>query len=65
MALGDEKLPGGGGVLFVGTRATGVSTRSATTGRRRPRSITIASGLNMPNGVAVKDGALYVAEVNA
>src|SRR5215212_9934235 len=25
---------------------------------------TLASGLNMPNGVAVKDGALYVAEVN-
>jgi glucose/arabinose dehydrogenase len=25
---------------------------------------TIAEGLNMPNGVAVKDGNLYVAEVN-
>jgi len=24
----------------------------------------VASGLNMPNGVAVKDGALYIAEVN-
>ena len=28
------------------------------------RVVTIASGLNMPNGVAFKDGDLYVAEVN-
>jgi glucose/arabinose dehydrogenase len=26
--------------------------------------VTIAQGLNMPNGVAFRDGALYVAEVN-
>jgi hypothetical protein len=28
------------------------------------RVTVIASGLNMPNGVAFRDGALYVAEVN-
>ena len=51
------------GTLFVGTRTAGnvyaIQTRAQD---RTP--ITIAQGLNMPNGVAFKDGALYVAEVN-
>lgn len=63
MALGDANT------LFVGTRNQGevyaipliadaVGTLRA--GERR----TLASGLNRPNGVAYRDGALYVAEVS-
>ena len=50
-------------VLFVGTRADrvyAVRYREA----KAMQVITLASGLRMPNGVALKDGALYVAEVN-
>ena len=50
-------------VVFVGTRASSVYAvryRDAKT----TQVITLASDLRMPNGVAVKDGALYVAEVN-
>jgi glucose/arabinose dehydrogenase len=50
-------------VLFVGTRSDrvyAVRYRDA----RATQVITIASGLNMPNGVALRDGALYVAEVS-
>ncbi len=55
-----------GGVLFVGTRQAG--TVYAVVDRDRDqkadRVYTLASGLNMPNGVAFRDGALYAAEVN-
>ncbi len=57
MALGKNS------VLFVGTRADrvyAVRYRDA----QATRVATIASGLNMPNGIALRDGALYVAEVN-
>ena len=64
MALGDQKLPGGGGTLFVGTRKEGVVYAIRHDGRKASEVFALASGLNMPNGVAVKDGALYVAEVN-
>ena len=50
-------------VLFVGTHADrvyAVRYRDA----KATQVLTIASGLNMPNGVALRDGALYVAEVN-
>jgi len=50
-------------VLFVGTRADrvyAVRYRDA----KATQVVTIASGLRMPNGVALRDGALYVAEVN-
>ena len=50
-------------VLFVGTRSDrvyAVRYRDA----RASQVTTIASGLNMPNGVALRDGALYVAEVS-
>jgi glucose/arabinose dehydrogenase len=50
-------------VLFVGTRddrVYAVRYRDA----KATQVVTIASGLRMPNGVALKDGALYVAEVN-
>ena len=54
------------GTLFVGTREKGVvyaipgavGTTHAATPRR------IARGLTSPNGVAVRDGALYVAEIS-
>jgi glucose/arabinose dehydrogenase len=51
------------GTLFVGTREEGkvYAVRSGPQGEASV--ITIARGLNMPNGVAFRDGALYVAEV--
>jgi glucose/arabinose dehydrogenase len=58
MALGDK------GWLFVGTMGAGNVYAIHHDGKRALETITIASGLNMPNGVALKDGALYVAEVN-
>ena len=64
MALGEQKLPGGGGTLFVGTMREGAVYAIRHDGRKGTEVITIASRLNMPNGVAMKGGALYVAEVN-
>ena len=64
MALGDQKLPGGGGTLFVGSMRAGAVYAIRHDGRKATEVMTVASGLNMPNGVAIKDGALYVAEVN-
>jgi glucose/arabinose dehydrogenase len=57
MAMGEK------GTLFVGTRTGGNVYAIRHDGQKATEVITIASGLNMPNGVAVKDGALYVAEV--
>ena len=53
---------GPGGTLFVGTRATAPSTPlvDAGDGTRAAEVLTLAKDLNEPNGVAVKDGALYV-----
>ena len=31
---------------------------------RADQVVTLAAGLNMPNGVAFQDGALYVAEIS-
>jgi glucose/arabinose dehydrogenase len=55
-----------GGVLYVGTRSAGKVYALTDRDRdgRADRVHTIASGLRMPNGVAWKDGALYVAEVS-
>jgi glucose/arabinose dehydrogenase len=51
------------GTLFVGTmRAGNVYAVRTAAGKREV--LTIASGLNMPNGVALRDGDLYVAENN-
>ncbi len=58
MALGDH------GTLFVGTISAGNVYAIKHDGKKAAQVITIARGLNMPNGVAVKDGALYLAEVN-
>ena len=55
-----------GGTLFVGTRSQGkvYALRDEDRDHRAEQMYTIASGLTMPNGVAFKDGALYVAEVH-
>ncbi|MFQ5683950.1 MAG: PQQ-dependent sugar dehydrogenase [Candidatus Binatia bacterium] len=54
------------GTLFVGTRRAGKVY--AVTDRNRDGKadevVTIAKGLNMPNGVAFRNGSLYVADVN-
>ncbi len=55
---------GRGSVLFVGTRSGGKVLALPHQNMKATRVVTLASGLNMPNGVAVKDGALYVAEVS-
>lgn len=54
------------GTLFVGTRKKGnVYAIRDTDGDYKADEIhTLAKGLNMPNGVAFKDGSLYVAEVS-
>ena len=67
------------GTLFVGTRADTMVLARGTAGpdagkvyavryrageRRAGEVITVTSGLRAPNGVAFRDGALYVAEIN-
>ncbi len=54
------------GTLFVSTRQVGdvYAVLDRDQDNRADEVITIATGLNMPNGVAFRDGALYVAEVN-
>src|SRR6185369_770648 len=60
MALGAK------GTLFVGSRDGGkvyaVIDRDGD--YKADEVITIASGLNSPNGVAFRDGSLYVAEIS-
>ena len=55
-----------GGTLFVGTRGEGnvYALRDTNRDYRADQVYTIASGLEMPNGVAFRDGSLYVAEVS-
>jgi glucose/arabinose dehydrogenase len=59
MALGSD------GTVFVGTRA---QTVHAVVDRNKDfkadEVLTVATGLTSPNGVAFRDGALYVAEIN-
>jgi len=56
MALGNQ-------VVFVGTASDSVyAIRYA--GAKSTAVSTVASGLNRPNGVALRDGALYVGEVS-
>jgi glucose/arabinose dehydrogenase len=52
-----------GGTLFVGTRKEEVYAVKRGTSSQGGPVVTIARGLRLPNGVAVRDGALYVAEV--
>jgi glucose/arabinose dehydrogenase len=51
------------GTVFVGTRLVGNVYAVVDQGERREVKI-IAKGLHRPNGVAFKDGALYVAELS-
>ena len=57
LALGEK------GTVFVGTRTAGQVYALPNDGKKATQVLALASGLNMPNGVAVRDGALYVAEV--
>lgn len=54
------------GTLFVGTMGEGKVFAVEDNDRNgiADKVYTIASGLNVPNGVAYKDGSLYVAEIN-
>lgn len=60
LALGD------GQVVFVGTGAVGnvYAVKDLNNDGIADKINTLASNLYMPNGVAYKDGSLYVAEVN-
>jgi glucose/arabinose dehydrogenase len=60
MALGTNRT------LFVGSRDAGnvYALPDANKDYRADEVITIANGLNMPSGVAFRDGALYVAEIS-
>lgn len=59
MALGQR------GTLFVGTRKNQVYAVIGKPGSgEKPTVRVIAEKLNMPNGVAFRDGALYVAEIS-
>jgi glucose/arabinose dehydrogenase len=57
---------GSDGTVFVGTWNAGnvYALADENKDNRADGVITVASGLTMPNGVAFKDGTLYVAEVN-
>ncbi|MEP7320323.1 MAG: PQQ-dependent sugar dehydrogenase [Saprospiraceae bacterium] len=53
------------GTLFVGTREDKVYAIKDLNGDFKADKIyTIAKGLNSPNGVALKDGDLYIGEIN-
>jgi len=51
------------GTLFVGSRVAGNVYAVVDKGGSREVKV-IAKGLNLPNGVAFKDGTLYIAEVS-
>lgn len=55
-----------GGTLFVGTRNDDkvYAVLDDNKDQKADRVLTIASGLNTPNGVAVRDGDLYVAQID-
>jgi glucose/arabinose dehydrogenase len=56
---------GTSGRVFVGTQRSGkVHALVPRADGRTADTVTLADGLNVPNGVAFRDGALYVAEIN-
>ncbi|KUG09431.1 PQQ-dependent sugar dehydrogenase [Solirubrum puertoriconensis] len=56
---------GADGTVYVGTRGTKVyALPDRNRDGRADEVVTVASGLNEPNGVAVRNGALYVAEIS-
>ncbi|MCB0700550.1 MAG: sorbosone dehydrogenase family protein [Chitinophagales bacterium] len=60
MVMGDK------GTLFVGSRGAGKVHAIVDTDNdyKADKVYVIAEGMNMPNGVAFRNGSLYVAEVN-
>ena len=60
MIMGDK------GTLFVGSRSAGnvYALVDTNNDNKADKKYIIASGLNSPNGVALKDGNLYVAEIS-
>lgn len=72
ISLYAEQVPGArsmalapDGTLFVGTRGDKVYALPNRDGdQRADRVISLLKGLNTPNGVAFRDGALYVAEIS-
>lgn len=58
LTLGDAQT------LFVSTRTEGKIYAIKHDGIKAQKVITIASGLNRPNGVAFRKGALFVAEID-
>ncbi|MFP4474601.1 MAG: PQQ-dependent sugar dehydrogenase [Desulfatibacillaceae bacterium] len=53
------------GILFVGSRGEGrVYAVVGEPGGGKPGVVIVAEGLDSPNGVAVRDGDLYVAEIS-
>ncbi|WP_230471294.1 PQQ-dependent sugar dehydrogenase [Hymenobacter jejuensis] len=60
-----EITVGPDGTVYVGTRNDKVyALPDRNKDGRADEVVTIATGLNAPNGVAVRNGALYVAEIN-
>jgi glucose/arabinose dehydrogenase len=57
---------GPGGTLFVGTRTAGnvYAVVDVNKDQKADKVVTLANGLDMPNGVAVRNGSLFVAEVS-
>ena len=55
---------GAKGTLFVGSRGAGKVYAVRYAGTPRAELLTLARGLDSPNGVAFRDGALYVAEIS-
>jgi glucose/arabinose dehydrogenase len=54
-----------GGTIFAGTMGGSIyALRDDNKDGKADRVITVATGLNTPNGVAFRDGTLYVAEIN-
>ena len=51
-------------ILYVSTRGEGKVYAIKHDGIKATKVYTLAAGLNQPNGVAFRNGALYVAEVN-
>lgn len=60
MALAED------GTLFVGTRRPGIvyALRDRDGNQHAETLVTLATDLNSPNGVAYRDGSLYVAEID-
>ncbi len=56
----------GDGLVFVSTRNEGAiyAVQDTDGDMRADRSYTLATGMNMPNGIALKDGNLYVGTVD-